>query len=42
IQYVFYIGTFSVSDILLNFLGCLVGYSSCLLIRKFLTKPAFK
>ncbi|MDN5831132.1 MAG: VanZ family protein, partial [Tetragenococcus halophilus] len=39
IQYVFYIGTFSVSDILLNFLGCLVGYSSCLLIRKFLTKP---
>ncbi|GFK21311.1 VanZ family protein [Tetragenococcus halophilus] len=42
IQYVFYIGTFSVSDILLNFLGCLVGYSSCLLIRKFLTKPALK
>lgn len=34
IQYVFYIGTFSVSDILLNFLGCLVGYSICLILRR--------
>lgn len=26
IQYVFYVGTFAVSDILLNFIGCVVGY----------------
>lgn len=26
IQYVFYLGTFAVSDILLNFLGCFLGY----------------
>lgn len=38
IQYVFYIGTFSVSDILLNFLGCLVGYSICLMIRRYMNK----
>ncbi|MCF1615240.1 VanZ family protein [Tetragenococcus koreensis] len=38
IQYVFYIGTFSVSDILLNFLGCLVGYSICLVLRKYMDK----
>ncbi|MDN6639753.1 MAG: VanZ family protein [Tetragenococcus sp.] len=36
IQYVFYIGTFSVSDILLNFLGCLIGYSICLVLRKYM------
>lgn len=38
IQYVFYIGTFSVSDILLNFLGCLIGYSICLVLRKYMSK----
>lgn len=29
IQYVFYIGTFAVSDILLNFGGCWIGFTCC-------------
>lgn len=33
IQYVFYIGTFAISDILLNFMGCAIGYYLCQLIR---------
>lgn len=35
IQYVFYIGTFALSDILLNFIGCLLGYGICLGLKKF-------
>lgn len=26
LQYVFYVGTFAISDILLNFIGCTIGY----------------
>lgn len=29
IQYVFYIGTFALSDIYLNFMGCVIGYFVC-------------
>ncbi|WP_172207632.1 VanZ family protein [Lactococcus hodotermopsidis] len=29
IQFVFYLGTFAVSDVILNFLGCLMGYWVC-------------
>lgn len=34
IQYVFYIGTFDIWDILTNFIGCMIGYQICLLIKK--------
>lgn len=37
IQYVFYVGTFAISDIMLNFLGCCIGY---LLFKK--AYPLFK
>lgn len=37
IQYVFYVGTFALSDILLNFLGCSIGY---LLLKR--VYPIFK
>uniref|UniRef100_UPI00403F2D22 VanZ family protein n=1 Tax=Candidatus Enterococcus willemsii TaxID=1857215 RepID=UPI00403F2D22 len=33
IQYVFYIGTFALSDILLNFIGCIIGYLICLKLK---------
>ncbi|ARD94564.1 VanZ family protein [Lactococcus lactis subsp. lactis] len=29
IQFIFYLGTFAISDIILNFLGCLSGYYCC-------------
>jgi glycopeptide antibiotics resistance protein len=35
IQYVFYIGTFALSDIILNFIGCSIGYSVCLGLKKY-------
>lgn len=35
IQYVFYVGTFSISDILLNFIGCTLGYLSYLGLKKY-------
>ena len=34
IQFIFYLGTFAISDILLNFLGCLIGYYCCLEIKR--------
>ena len=34
IQFVFYLGTFAISDILLNFLGCLIGYYCCWEIKR--------
>jgi glycopeptide antibiotics resistance protein len=34
LQFIFYLGTFAISDILLNFLGCLVGYICCQKIKK--------
>lgn len=33
LQYVFYVGTFAVSDILLNWLGCIIGYELCKFLR---------
>jgi glycopeptide antibiotics resistance protein len=33
LQYVFYVGTFATSDILLNWLGCLIGYEMCKFLR---------
>lgn len=36
IQYVFYIGTFAFSDILLNWIGCLIGFEMCKWIKKYL------
>lgn len=36
IQYVFYIGTFAFSDILLNWLGCLIGFEICKWIKRYL------
>ena len=38
IQYVFYVGTFSLSDILLNFIGCTIGYLSYLGLKKYVIK----
>jgi glycopeptide antibiotics resistance protein len=32
---VFYIGTFALSDIILNFIGCSIGYSVCLGLKKY-------
>lgn len=34
IQYVFYLGTFAVSDIYLNFIGCIIGYSAFKILSK--------
>ena len=34
IQYVFYVGTFALSDIILNFIGCVVGHFLWLLLQK--------
>lgn len=34
IQFVFYLGTFAISDILLNFLGCLIGFYCCWEIKR--------
>lgn len=36
IQFVFYIGTFSVSDIMLNWLGCLIGFEACKWLKKYM------
>jgi len=36
IQYVFYIGTFAVSDILLNWIGCLIGFEMCKWLKKYM------
>ena len=33
IQYVFYIGTFDIWDIITNFLGCMIGYFLCQKVR---------
>lgn len=33
IQYVFYVGTFDVWDIITNFLGCVIGYEICVKIK---------
>jgi glycopeptide antibiotics resistance protein len=35
IQYVFYVGTFSYSDIMLNFIGCSIGYLTALGLKKY-------
>ena len=34
IQFIFYLGTFAISDIILNFLGCLIGYYCCWEIKR--------
>ena len=34
IQYVFYIGTFDIWDIITNFTGCVIGYLMCIQIKK--------
>ncbi|GAB2021903.1 hypothetical protein RyT2_09770 [Pseudolactococcus yaeyamensis] len=34
IQFIFYLGTFAISDILLNFGGCIVGYYCCQKIKR--------
>lgn len=34
LQYVFYVGTFALSDILLNMVGCMIGYVMCINVRK--------
>lgn len=34
IQYVFYIGTFDIWDILTNFVGCMLGYLFCIHVKK--------
>lgn len=40
LQYVFYVGTFAYSDILLNFIGCTIGYRLVhLLIRRRIQVP---
>lgn len=39
IQYVFYVGTFAISDILLNFIGCTIGY---LFVWRIFTLPKTK
>lgn len=33
LQYVFYVGTFGISDILLNFIGCSIGYAFVRFVR---------
>lgn len=34
IQYVFYIGTFDIWDIITNFTGCVIGYQLCRLLKR--------
>lgn len=34
LQYLFYLGTFDVSDIVLNFVGCVIGYGTYFLFAK--------
>ncbi|MDT2753527.1 VanZ family protein [Enterococcus pseudoavium] len=34
IQYVFYIGTFDIWDIITNFTGCVIGYQACRQLKK--------
>lgn len=34
IQFIFYLGTFDISDIILNFLGCLIGYYCCWKVKR--------
>lgn len=36
IQFVFYIGTFAISDILLNWLGCFVGFEACKWLKRYM------
>jgi glycopeptide antibiotics resistance protein len=36
IQFVFYIGTFAVSDILLNWLGGVIGFKACKWLKKYM------
>jgi len=36
IQFIFYIGTFAVSDILLNWLGCFVGFEACKCLKRYM------
>lgn len=36
IQFVFYIGTFATSDILLNWIGCLIGFEACKWIKNYM------
>lgn len=36
IQFVFYTGTFAVSDILLNWLGCFVGFEACKWLKRYM------
>lgn len=36
IQYVFYIGTFAISDILLNWIGCLIGFQLCKWLKRYM------
>ncbi|MDT2822158.1 VanZ family protein [Enterococcus devriesei] len=37
IQYVFYLGTFDIWDIITNFIGCVIGYQLCGLIKRRMT-----
>lgn len=37
IQYVFYLGTFDIWDIITNFIGCVIGYQLCGLIKRQMT-----
>ena len=39
IQYVFYIGTFALSDILLNFIGCVIGYELLKFLQRKMQSP---
>ena len=39
IQYVFYIGTFALSDILLNYIGCAIGYKLSIFLQHRLQQP---
>lgn len=36
IQFVFYIGTFAISDIVLNWLGCFVGFEACKWLKRYM------
>lgn len=42
IQYLFYIGTFALSDILLNLIGCGIGYLVCDLLRPRFTQHDYR
>ena len=39
IQYAFYIGTFALSDILLNFIGCVIGYELSKFLQRKMQSP---